>query len=199
MDYTIYKITCNDENIKDCYVGQTCNFTHRKRQHNQTCNNPNDKHHHYKVYECIRNNGGWDNWTMDVIKIYNCVDKFEAIVYERKHYEELNSTLNTMYPGRTQKESNKLYYENNTEKCKENGKLYRENNIEKEQERHKIYSKNNTEKCKERRKIYRENNQAKLREQKQCECGIMYQHTSYSRHLKTQRHHTLIEEKKTMI
>ena len=29
----IYKIVCKDLSVKDCYVGATCSFVHRKHQH----------------------------------------------------------------------------------------------------------------------------------------------------------------------
>tara|TARA_R110000822_G_C15070989_1_gene468600 strand:- start:17 stop:661 length:645 start_codon:yes stop_codon:yes gene_type:complete len=213
MDYTIYKITCNDTNITDCYVGQTKNFTNRKYEHNRVCNNPNRPHYDMKVYSVIRENGGWSNWKMSVIEIYNCIDKFEATKWERYHYEKLNATLNTTYPGRTKKESYKLYRENNSDKLKEKRKLYRENNSDKLKEqsklyyinntekeflRQKIYKQNNKEKLQLRDKLYYENNQSKLMEQKQCECGVMYSHSHLSRHLKTQRHHKFIEEKSSL-
>ena len=61
VDYSktiIYKIVCNDLNIKDCYVGHTTDFRTRKSTHKSHCNNPNDKKHHINLYQFIWNNGG---------------------------------------------------------------------------------------------------------------------------------------------
>ena len=67
IDYTqttIYKICCKDTLITDIYVGHTTNFTKRKNQHKTSCSNENDKKYKQYVYEFIRQNGGWENWTM---------------------------------------------------------------------------------------------------------------------------------------
>ena len=40
IDYSksvIYKIVCDDLNVKDCYVGSTTNFIKRKRHHKEAC------------------------------------------------------------------------------------------------------------------------------------------------------------------
>jgi predicted GIY-YIG superfamily endonuclease len=50
----IYKIVCNDLNIKDLYVGHTTDFTKRKCCHKTRCGNINGKHYNYKVYDYIR-------------------------------------------------------------------------------------------------------------------------------------------------
>ena len=41
----IYKIVCNDLNVKDVYVGHTTDFTKRKSHHKSSCNNHNSKVH----------------------------------------------------------------------------------------------------------------------------------------------------------
>jgi len=46
IDYSktiIYKIVCNDLNVKDCYVGHTINMTKRKWAHKSRCHNDKDK------------------------------------------------------------------------------------------------------------------------------------------------------------
>ena len=80
IDYSkalIYKIVCNDLNIKDCYVGSTTDFTKRKGHHKRGCNNVNTKCYNYNVYQFIRANGGWDNWTMVLVENYPCENKLE--------------------------------------------------------------------------------------------------------------------------
>ena len=66
----IYKIVCNDLNIKDCYVGHTINFIKRKSGHKRTWINEKNKYHNLNIYKFIRENGGWDNWNMLVLKKY---------------------------------------------------------------------------------------------------------------------------------
>jgi hypothetical protein len=98
IDYSntiIYKIYCNDKSINDVYVGHTTNFTKRKYQHKIACNNLDNK---LKIYDTIRQNGGWDNWDMVEIAKYNCKDKTEARIKEQQYYEALNATLNSCPP-----------------------------------------------------------------------------------------------------
>jgi hypothetical protein len=94
IDYSntiIYKIYCNDKSINDVYVSHTTNFTKRKYLHKSACSNLNNN---LKIYNTIRQNGGWDNWNMVEIAKYNCKDKTEARIKEQHHYEDLNATLN---------------------------------------------------------------------------------------------------------
>ena len=78
IDYSntiIYSISCKDKTISDVYVGHTTNLIKRKCQHKVSYNNLNNK---LKIYETIRKNGGWDNWGMKEIAIYNCKNKDES-------------------------------------------------------------------------------------------------------------------------
>ena len=159
IDYSntiIYKLCCNNPNITDVYVGHTTDFTNRKRTHKYKCNN--EKSNNIYVYQFIRENGGWTNWSMVEIEKISCIDSNDACKYERRQLELLGATLNMLIPSRTRKETNKIYYDNNVEKIKETGKLYREENVEKEHIRQKIYRDNNVEKEQIRNKIYRDNN-----------------------------------------
>jgi hypothetical protein len=91
----IYKIYCNDASINDIYIGHTTNFIQRKCQHKASCGNLKNQ---LKLYNIIRENGGWNNWNMVEIAKYNCKDKTEARIKEQYHYEELNATLNSCPP-----------------------------------------------------------------------------------------------------
>jgi hypothetical protein len=95
VDYSkviIYKIVCKDLNVTECYVGHTTNFRVRKTLHKYNCNN-STKTSHFKVYEMIRANCGWNNWEMIEIEKYPCNDFNEARARERYWYEILNSKL----------------------------------------------------------------------------------------------------------
>jgi predicted GIY-YIG superfamily endonuclease len=81
IDYSktvIYKIVCNDENVNYIYVGSTTNFTKRKCDHKNRCNNINGKEYNHKKYVHIRENGGWENFKMIEVEKYPCNDKREA-------------------------------------------------------------------------------------------------------------------------
>jgi hypothetical protein len=118
IDYSktiIYKIVSNDLNITECYVGHTTNFIQRKGSHKFRCNTDTDKKYNLKIYQFIRSNGGWDNFSMIEIEKYPCNDFNEASAKERYWYEQLNSNLNSCYPGRTMKE----YRKTNKQKIRE--------------------------------------------------------------------------------
>ena len=56
-----------------------------------------------KLYEVIRNNGGWNNWNMEIIDFFNCKDHSEARQKEQEYFVSLNATLNSVEPFPTQK------------------------------------------------------------------------------------------------
>jgi hypothetical protein len=137
VDYSntiIYKICCNDPTITETYVGHTTNFTKRKYTHKSNCNNESRKqHYHLKVYQTIRDNGGWDNWNMIEICKYPCASSLEARAEERRFYEILNASLNMELPCRYGSdiiEYRKQYRINNPDKLREEQKQWRNNNQE---------------------------------------------------------------------
>jgi len=101
IDYSntiIYKITCKDPNVKELYVGHTTNFVQRKHNHKTSCNNPNSPYNKCKLYQVIRNNGGWNNWVMEIIDFFNCDNLYEARKKEEEYFISLNATLNSNDP-----------------------------------------------------------------------------------------------------
>ena len=204
IDYSktiIYKICCNDLNVKEIYVGSTCNFIKRKSKHKDSCNNIKSKQYNYKLYQFIRDNQGWENFSMIEIEKYSCNDNNEARSRERYWYENLNATLNIIKPIRTIEEKTEYYKEyRQTEKYKE----YEQSEQRKEYQ--KEYQK--TEKCKEYKKSYydehkeyykeyskdyeqsekRKNYKQQIKEKVTCLCGAIISINSKSRHDRTFKH-----------
>ena len=101
IDYSntiIYKITCKDSIVNDVYVGHTTNFVQRKHAHKQSCINDKSPNHNCKLYEVIRNNGGWNNWKMEIINFFNCQNHYEARKKEQEYFVSLNASLNSIEP-----------------------------------------------------------------------------------------------------
>lgn len=94
----IYVIKCKDENITDSYIGSTINIVSRKKHHKHTCNNPNITGHNSKVYKFIRDNGGFDNFSIEVIKEVEINDKKELRQLEAEQYTLLEPSLNCNNP-----------------------------------------------------------------------------------------------------
>ena len=158
----IYKLCCNDVSITDLYVGATTNFKQRKGQHKRRCCNPNDKSHHLKVYQFIRENGGWNNWNMILVEQYPCENQLESDKRERYWLEILGGTLNMLIPSRTKKE----WCQDNAVKIAEQKKEYNKDNAVKIAEQQKAYNKANAVKIAERKKAYEQANAVKIAEQK---------------------------------
>ena len=180
----IYKIVCNDLTITDLYVGSTTDFTKRKCKHKANC-----KSCHLKVYEMIRANGGWENWSMIEIEKYPCKDGNEARARERHWYEELHATMNVQCPIRSQKE----YREVNREKKSEHNKKHYEANRESIAEQCKEYYETNRELITEKQREYNNKNKEKIAEYKSeynkekinCEwCDTQLARSSMRNHVK---------------
>jgi hypothetical protein len=189
----MYKIICNDINITDCYIGHTTNFKTRKNSHKSKCNNINSKAFNLIVYQFIRDNGGWDNWSMIMIEEYNCNNKLEATKRERELIEELKATLNKVIPSRTSKE----YYEDNKDIIKEYHKEYYEDNKNIIKEKEKKYRESNKDIIKERKKEYYEDNKDKINEKHKkkfnCECGSYFRVSDKSTHFKSKKHQNYLK------
>jgi len=175
IDYSrslIYKLCCNDINIKEEYIGSSTDLTRRKSTHKECCNNPNSQSYNLKVYRCIRENNGWDNWSMILVESFPCENKLELRKRERYWIETLKPTLNSCIPTRTmiewRDEYNKQYYINNADIEKERQKKYYTNNIEK-------IKKNNKEKI-------------------TCECSAIVCKIHITRHRKTDKHKKLLQQ-----
>ena len=59
----IYKLRCKDTNVKDSFIGHTTNPNTCKNYHKRRCNFSNGK-----LYQVMRDNGGWDNWKLNVLE-----------------------------------------------------------------------------------------------------------------------------------
>jgi hypothetical protein len=101
IDYSntiFYKIYCKNPDIKDIYIGHTTNFVQRKYAHKRSCTYEKSANYTCKVYNVIREYGGWDNWKMEIIAFRECADHYEARKIEQQYFEEYNATLNSIEP-----------------------------------------------------------------------------------------------------
>ena len=165
IDYSksvIYKICCKDPNVKEIYIGSTTNFTKRKYAHKSGVNKICDKND-FKLYNFIRENGGWDNWDMVMIKQYsNCKNKLKLHKKERKYIEKYNATLNGSIPFTTINETRQKYIINNPEKIKQS------------------------------KQDYRDTHRQRINEKHNCECGGVYSRSNKARHQKSKKHQNFI-------
>jgi len=169
IDYSktvIYKIVCNDLNVKDLYVGSTTDFRKRKTNHKSDCINEKKKSYSFQVYETIRKNGGWENWSMIEIEKYPCKDSNEKGARERYRYEQLKGNLNMCVPNRNMKQ----WENDNNDYRKEYIKKY--------------------EQTKERKESHKKYCQKKVL----CECGSTIVKCQLPRHIKSNKHQNFINQ-----
>jgi len=195
----IYKLCCNDTNIKEEYIGSTVNFNERKRCHKNNCNNPNNPRYNYEVYQFIRDNGGFENFSMVLVEKYPCNDKLELTKRERHWIELIQSKLNYYIPTRTRKE----YLDKEKDKIKQQRKEYRNEHKQEIKEYNKKYRLGNALEIKEQRKQYYQEHKEEIKEYRKknidkekekitCECGCEIGRYNFSKHLITKKHINLM-------
>lgn len=168
--YIIYKIICNTVLPDDqVYIGSTCNFSTRKNGHKRVCNNINGKSYNLKVYQTIRDNGGWDNWRMDYVEQLPNHTLVQSKIREQYYINLFKSKLNSQNAYTDQV-------------------AYRQEYNATHKEYHKEYSVTHKETKGETARNYYYNNQEKIKAITNCPCGVSYQHKSKASHFKSARH-----------
>ena len=109
IDYSktiIYKIEHIDvDNL--VYVGHTTCWDKRKCKHKNACINEKYSIFNLKIYQMIRENGGWDMFRMIEVEKYSCNDKRESEKKENEVMKELKATMN-MKPSYVSEEEKKI-------------------------------------------------------------------------------------------
>ena len=90
--YYFYKIECLDFEKTDCYIGKTKHIYERSKSHKNV-----SKSSPAKVYQFIRDNGGWSNFKISVIHEEKC-SAYTANLVEYALIKSHNATLNTQTP-----------------------------------------------------------------------------------------------------
>jgi hypothetical protein len=129
--YIIYKIISLDPTINYCYVGSTQNFTKRKSLH-KCCSNMINKN--TKLYNTIRENGGWINFEMIPIEEYKCDTPLQARMREQfwiDKIEENKMNSNKAFVSMEKKEYQKEYRAENKDQIAEYNKKYCNENKDK--------------------------------------------------------------------
>jgi hypothetical protein len=172
VDYSktiIYQIRCLDDDVDFVYVGHTINFRSRKTDHKKTCNNLDYKGSDFKLYQVIRDNGGWKNWEMIPLEEYACNSSTEARIREQEWIDKLQSKLNVRKAFLTEEE--KRILRNNL------NKNWRIANPERRKE----------QKAKERAKNA-EHIKAHKNKKCDCLCGGKYTWANQAQHFRTLNH-----------
>ena len=167
----IYKIQ-HIEKDDLLYVGHTTDFKERKHSHKKNVNSTTGTKFKIKVYQMIRDNGGWDMFKMLEVVKFPCNDRREADAEEDKIMRQLKANMNSI--GAILDVDN----------IKQYGKQYREDNKDKINEKKKEFYKTNKERI-----------NATQAAKCLCECGIQYTYSNKCVHVKTPKHLNYLENK----
>ncbi len=93
---SFYVIKCKNQDVKDCYVGHTVNgLSKRLINHKSACKTfPNRK-----LYKFINENGGFDNFTFELLEECCLNNQLEAIEKEQFYCNKEGASLNTFKPS----------------------------------------------------------------------------------------------------
>ena len=158
----------------EIYIGSTCDELYKRKNKHKTSMDCSSKIL-FEKYNDVR---------IELIEYFPCNNKQELNKKEGEYIRN-NICVNRYIAGRTHKEYDKEYYENNQEKIKEKKKEYYEDNKESIKEHYKEYYEKNKESIKEYKKEY---NQKKIT----CECGRTFRIDGKLRHERSKFHQDAI-------
>ncbi len=191
----IYKLICYDKEVKACYVGSTKNIKTRMRDHRSNTNCKSRKEHNSVLCETIRNTGGWNNWTYQVLATMRVNNYTELHKFEALYIKSTKNTLNKSIPSRTRKE----YYEEEKKNILAYKKSYHQNNRNKLIKKRRDKYAKNKEYYRIKAKAYYDVNKDKI-SKKRAEKRLWLDGTETSissnrfRHLNSKRHKKSMEK-----
>jgi len=86
-----YKICCSSTNITKVFIGHTTNVNQRKhilKKQTQSETYCSD------MIEFIKNSGGWENWSLQILEKYECKTHIDIVLREIYHTDALNHKMN---------------------------------------------------------------------------------------------------------
>jgi|LakMenE18May11ns_1017448.scaffolds.fasta_scaffold9957462_11 hypothetical protein len=220
----IYTIKCKtDDNL--VYVGSTIQSLEKRWfKHKYCCFNENRHEYNYIIYNTIRQNGGVENWNIELYENYPCNSKRELEKREGEIIRQFG-TLNKRIEGRThhqyitdnkekKRENDRKYQQANKEEIKQKKQEYYEANKEELRQKNLEYCEANKEEIKKYKKEYREANKEEIKQKNKeyyeinkvkrkeynkkqftCECGSTITFNSKLRHFLTKKHQDYITVK----
>lgn len=131
--YNLYKIDSND-----CYIGKTKDIAKRMALHKFY-----SKTSPYKLYEFMRLNGGFENFTYEILE--TSIPQEQGVNKERYYYDIYQPNLNNNVPGRSAYESKLQYRTKNRLQIINNVKEWQRENKVKYNEYQKLYQRKRKE------------------------------------------------------
>mmetsp|Transcript_5002 Transcript_5002/g.5145 ORF Transcript_5002/g.5145 Transcript_5002/m.5145 type:complete len:181 (-) Transcript_5002:91-633(-) len=115
MLHTIYKLVCNNKEVKEVYVGYTTlELKNMLKFHQRKCTRISGEHYNRKLYETIRATGGPNNWSAIVLE--ECYNIEETKQKKREWMEKTPYDMNMIKrPSITPVEAKRFQREYNKE------------------------------------------------------------------------------------
>ena len=174
----IYRIYCKNPDITECYIGSTKCFENRFSFHKTSTYNKNLHFYKYKLYQFIRENGGWDNFDREILEYYDCNNEEELKQKEQEYISRFEPKLNTYNAYASE--------EVKVKQKQKKGKKYRESEKGKETERKRTEKLMNDP---ERHQKKLKNKSEWGKKPKFCEvCNRTVTNDGWSQHIKTKLH-----------
>jgi hypothetical protein len=95
QEASFYKIFLKSDPTK-FYVGSTYKISSRKSHHKKNTNNKVSKLYWTKLYKFIRDNGGWDNFQLELLYKASFETKQKRLIEEQAIITILNPPLNSV-------------------------------------------------------------------------------------------------------
>ena len=102
-EVSIYKLYSKDPEINEIYIGCTKRLLRHMTKHYYVCHTSNTPRHNAYVHKFIREHGGWNDWTYEILETAT-LTTMEQRKLKRHYIETLKATLNTYLPTRTDRE-----------------------------------------------------------------------------------------------
>ena len=183
------------------YVGSTCDFANRKREHKSCIYDKNKVHYDIKLYKNIRENSG--DYSIEIYKMFPCNSDVELRMEEEEVRKFLSSNLNMVRAFRSKEEEKqyqKEYRNQNKEYIIEYMKEYHQKY--KKQKEEIITCECGSKICRSRLTEHRKTqvhlnlmNGIKHATTITCECGCQITKGVIARHRKSKRHIKLMKLK----
>ena len=92
----LYKLKHTTDETKDCYVGSTKDMKSRMCSHQNKCKNGKEQQ---KLYGYIRDNGGMDAWSFEVLEEQEFKNQYDRFKREAELIDIHKARLNTVTPS----------------------------------------------------------------------------------------------------
>ena len=118
----VYCLVCKDTDVQEVYVGSCQDLNIRIKHHRTDCNNKNSPKYYRKVYQFIRENGGFDNFKFIWLELFKTDDTIFLKQLEQHYMDTFprELLLNSLRAYTTEEEKREQFRQGSKKYYKEN-------------------------------------------------------------------------------